>query len=188
MASHPATQPGDEVNPTIDRASGSPRSSAPDAVWGWRNSTHARCRGSWSGRCARSCRSARTGRGTGRAAPRRAAGSIRYPSGALTLKAWLAEPPADGKRHPAIVYVHGGYSFARDDWEAAAPYAKAGYAVLTPMLRGENGNPGDYEAYYGEVDDAIAAGRYLASLPGVDPDKVFIAGHSIGGVIVRPGW
>ena len=26
---------------------------------------------------------------------------------------------------------------------------------MTPMLRGENGNPGDYECVYSEVDDAI---------------------------------
>ena len=36
------------------------------------------------------------------------------------------------------------------------------------MLRAENGNPGVYEGFYGEVDDAVAAGRFLASLPFVD--------------------
>src|SRR5262245_58199034 len=51
------------------------------------------------------------------------------------------------------------------------------------MLRAENGNPGVYESFYGEVDDAIAAGRYVASLPYVDRDNVFVAGHSVGAVL-----
>jgi dipeptidyl aminopeptidase/acylaminoacyl peptidase len=52
---------------------------------------------------------------------------------------------------------------------------------MVPMLRGENGNPGDHEMFFGEVVDAIAAGRYAASLPYVDPRNVFVAGHSSGG-------
>jgi dipeptidyl aminopeptidase/acylaminoacyl peptidase len=51
------------------------------------------------------------------------------------------------------------------------------------MLRGENGNPGNYESFLGEVDDAIAAGQFVASLPGVDRANVFVAGHSVGGVL-----
>src|SRR5262249_29302178 len=44
-------------------------------------------------------------------------------------------------------------------------------------------NPGAYESFLGEVDDAIAAGRFVASLPDVDAEKVFVAGHSVGGVL-----
>jgi dipeptidyl aminopeptidase/acylaminoacyl peptidase len=51
------------------------------------------------------------------------------------------------------------------------------------MLRAENGNPGIYESFYGEVDDALAAGRYVASLPNVDNKNVFVAGHSVGAVL-----
>jgi dipeptidyl aminopeptidase/acylaminoacyl peptidase len=43
---------------------------------------------------------------------------------------------------------------------------------MTPTLRGENGNPGNFECFYGEVDDVIAAGRYLATLPYVDPKHI----------------
>jgi dienelactone hydrolase len=35
----------------------------------------------------------------------------------------------------------------------------------------------------GEVDDAIAAGQFAASLPNVDRDRVFVAGHSSGAVL-----
>jgi dienelactone hydrolase len=106
-----------------------------------------------------------------------------YRSGNLKLKAWISKPPDDGKKHPAIVYLHGGFAFGGSDWDAAKPYVAAGYVVMTPMLRGENGNPGYFEFFYGEVDDAIAAGRYLQQQPSVDPSKVFLSGHSVGGTI-----
>jgi dipeptidyl aminopeptidase/acylaminoacyl peptidase len=108
---------------------------------------------------------------------------IEYPSGDLVLKAWISAAPVDGKKHPAVVYVHGGFAFGGSDWEDARPYLDAGFVVMAPMLRGENGNPGSFEFFYGEVDDAIAAGEYLAAQPGVDPDAVFLSGHSTGGTI-----
>ena len=55
--------------------------------------------------------------------------------------------------------------------------------LFMPMLRAENGNPGIYESFLGEVDDAIAAGRFVASLPRVDAKNVFVAGHSVGAVL-----
>lgn len=111
---------------------------------------------------------------------------VEYTSGDLKLKAWLSSEtgdPNDGKKHPAVVYLHGGWAFGPSDWDDVKPFIEAGFVVLMPMLRGENGNPGHYEAFYGEVDDAIAAGRFVSELPDVDPDQVFIAGHSVGAVI-----
>ncbi len=51
------------------------------------------------------------------------------------------------------------------------------------MLRGENGNPGYFELYYGEVDDAAAACRWLAGQEGVDKQRIYAFGHSAGGGI-----
>ncbi len=109
---------------------------------------------------------------------------VLYPSDGLELKAWLSEDPADGQRHPAVVYLHGGFAFGSGDWAAASPFLAEGYVVMVPMLRGENGNPGFFEDQYGEVHDAVAAGEYVAKLPYVDPDKVFLAGHSAGARLV----
>jgi dipeptidyl aminopeptidase/acylaminoacyl peptidase len=108
---------------------------------------------------------------------------VDFPSGDLKLKGWLSAAPDDGKRHLAVVYLHGGWSFSPDDWRDAAPFAEAGFVLFMPMLRAENGNPGLYESFYGEVDDAIAAGRYVSSLPQVDGNNVFVAGHSVGAVL-----
>ncbi|WP_044966340.1 hypothetical protein [Sorangium cellulosum] len=37
---------------------------------------------------------------------------ISYLSGGLKLKAWVSEPPADGRRLPAVLFLHGGFAFA----------------------------------------------------------------------------
>lgn len=54
---------------------------------------------------------------------------------------------------------------------------------MAPMLRAENGNPGDFEFFYGEVNDLIAAGDYLANVSYVDKDRIFLCGHSVGGTL-----
>jgi dipeptidyl aminopeptidase/acylaminoacyl peptidase len=108
---------------------------------------------------------------------------VAYTSGDLKLKGWLSADPSDGKKRPAVVYLHGGWAFGDGDWEDAEPFAKAGFVLFMPTLRAENGNPGNYESFLGEVDDAIAAGRFVASLPGVDSGNVFVVGHSVGGVL-----
>ncbi len=51
------------------------------------------------------------------------------------------------------------------------------------FLEGENDNPGQFELFYGEVDDAVAAIDYLRSVPYVDPSRIYLAGHSTGGSI-----
>lgn len=108
---------------------------------------------------------------------------VTYPSTNLKLKGWLSENVGDGKKYPAVVYLHGGWSFGAADWQDAKPFRKVGFVVFMPMLRGENGNPGFHESFLGEVDDAIAAGRFVSSLPNVDSKHVFIVGHSVGGIL-----
>jgi dienelactone hydrolase len=108
---------------------------------------------------------------------------IRYPSGELELPAWYATPPGQGQV-PALVYFHGDFAFGADDFEAVRPFLDAGFAVLTPTLRGENGNPGDFELLWGEVDDARAAIGWLATQPRIDRSRIYAFGHSIGGGIV----
>ncbi|WP_167239397.1 alpha/beta hydrolase family protein [Massilia genomosp. 1] len=106
---------------------------------------------------------------------------VGYQSGPLQLKAWLSTSAPATKLAPAVVFLHGGFSFGEEDWDAAKALVDAGYILLMPRLRGENGNPGNFELFGGEVDDAIAAGRYLAAVPGVDKDRIFVMGHSVGG-------
>jgi dipeptidyl aminopeptidase/acylaminoacyl peptidase len=106
---------------------------------------------------------------------------VTYQSGSLALKAWINNIPDDGRLRPAVVFCHGGFWFGNEDWDVLQPFLNAGFVVMAPRVRAENGNPGNFEYYYGEVDDAIAAGRFLARQKGVDPARLFISGHSAGG-------
>ena len=106
-----------------------------------------------------------------------------YQSGNLRLQAWVSGPPPDGRRRPAVLFLHGGFAFGADDWEQTLPFRNAGFVVMTPKLRGENGLPGSYSMFYNEVDDVLAAAETLAKLPYVDNNRIYVAGHSVGGTL-----
>lgn len=107
---------------------------------------------------------------------------IEYRSGPHRLKAWIAPAATPGKQ-PAVLFLHGGFAFGNDDWEMAQPFREAGFAVMVPILRGENGQPGSFSMFYDELDDVLAAATHLSAQPFVDPAKVYIAGHSVGGTL-----
>jgi dienelactone hydrolase len=109
---------------------------------------------------------------------------VDVPSGELRLKAWVSRPAAeDGKKRPGVVFLHGGFGFGKEDWEMAQPYRDAGFVVLAPILRGENGQAGTFSLFYNEVDDVLAAADYLGQQPYVDRNRLFVAGHSVGGIL-----
>ncbi len=106
----------------------------------------------------------------------------RYPSGSFTFKTWYAFPKtAKSYPLPAIVYFHNGFALTKQDWSAVKPFLDAGFAVMTPTVRGENGNAGDFELWYGELDDAVSAVKWFAQLPGIDRQRIYAFGHSAGG-------
>ncbi|HEV3078636.1 MAG TPA: alpha/beta fold hydrolase [Gemmataceae bacterium] len=110
--------------------------------------------------------------------------SMEYRSGTLRLKAWINPPAGPGQRKlPAVLFLHGGWAFGEDDWDMTKPYRDAGYVVMTPMLRGENGQSGSFSMFYDEVDDVLAAADALARLPYVDDKHIYVSGHSTGGTL-----
>lgn len=118
---------------------------------------------------------------------------VRYRSPAGELVAYLSHIPNDGARHPAIVWLTGGFSNSISDtaWEPADEsndqsarfFREAGVVTLYPSLRGGNENPGFVEIAYGEVDDVLAATEFLAAQPGVDPQRIYLGGHSTSGTL-----
>ncbi len=113
-----------------------------------------------------------------------------YRAAAGTLAAWVTPDPGDGEKHPAIVWLTGGDSNSLDDFwtegaadndQTASAFRKAGVIMMFPTLRGGNVNPGTREYFFGEIDDVIAAGEHLASLPYVG--SVYLGGHSTGGTL-----
>jgi dienelactone hydrolase len=109
---------------------------------------------------------------------------VTYPSGSLQLNAWVFMPPDQPDTpKPALVFFHGGFAFGAGDMQELQPFMDAGYVVMCPMLRGENGNPGNFELFWGEVDDAKSAVKWLAEQPYVDRNRIYTFGHSVGGGI-----
>ncbi len=118
---------------------------------------------------------------------------VRYTSPAGQLPAYFTVPPKDGKKHPAILWLTGGFGNDIDEgaWtpgpadndQSATAFREAGILMLYPSLRGGNGNPGQNENFFGEVDDVLAARDWLARQPSVDPDRIYLGGHSTGGTL-----
>jgi acetyl esterase/lipase len=112
---------------------------------------------------------------------------VRYPSSVGNLVAYVTPDPGDGKKHPAVLWAHGGFGgIGKEEWDdelEAAPFRKSGLIVMCASWRAENDNPGQYEMFYGEVDDAIAAVQFLAQLPYVDSSRIYMVGHSTGGTL-----
>jgi acetyl esterase/lipase len=118
---------------------------------------------------------------------------VHYPSSPGPLAAYVTPRPKEGGRHPAIVWIFGGFdeSIDKTAWEradrtndqSARAFREAGIVLMLPSFRGGNDNPGKRESFYGEVDDVIAAGDYVSRLDYVDPDRVYLGGHSTGGTM-----
>jgi acetyl esterase/lipase len=124
--------------------------------------------------------------------PRKLFSTVKYPAANGQLAAYLTPDPADAKQHPAILWITGGdcnsigdvWSAApRNNDQTAAAYRKAGIVMMFPSLRGGNNNPGRKEGFLGEVDDVIAAAKYLQKQPYVDPKRVYLGGHSTGATL-----
>jgi acetyl esterase/lipase len=105
---------------------------------------------------------------------------VRYPAPTGELFGWFMAPPGPGP-FPVLVYLHGGFALASSDFAKVRPLVDHGFAIMTPALRGENGNPGAMELMFGELDDAVAAIDWVAKQPNVDPTQVHVIGHSAGG-------
>jgi alpha/beta superfamily hydrolase len=119
---------------------------------------------------------------------------IQYDAKPGKLWAYLSGPTSavTGKR-PAIVWITGGDCNSIGDVWTAAPksndqtakvFRDKGIVTMYPSLRGGNGNPGAKEYFFGEIDDVLAAADYLAKLPHVDKNRIYLGGHSTGGTMV----
>lgn len=126
------------------------------------------------------------------APPRRLFRLERYPAPLGTNAAYVTPPTGEGRK-PAVVWIHGGFDWSidslswalspRENNQSASAFRGQGIVLMLPSLRGGNDNPGQSECFLGEVDDIIAAGEYLRGRPDVDPDRIYLGGHSTGGTL-----
>ena len=109
------------------------------------------------------------------------------------MSAYVSPSPGDARRHPAIIWITGGFSNSispvawkpapEDDDQSAVAFRQAGIIMMYPSLRGGNDNPGFVENWFGEVNDVLAAADYLAKLDYVDSRRIYLGGHSTGGTL-----
>jgi len=119
----------------------------------------------------------------------------------LTIRGQLFTPKHLRKDAPALVYIHGGprrqmllgwhhidyYSY---DYSVNQYLASKGFFVLAVNYRMGTGYGYDFQhpANAGtlgaaEYQDIVAAGRWLASLDGIDPQRIGVFGGSYGGYL-----
>ena len=108
------------------------------------------------------------------------------------MDAFLTPDPKDGKKHPAVIWLIGGYGgIGNDDYfwadqpaendQTGRAFRDAGIIMMVPSFRGENANPGIYDMFYGEIEDLESAREYLSKISYVDPERIYVVGHSTGG-------
>jgi len=119
---------------------------------------------------------------------------VKYQSPIGKMSAYVSKPADPTKRHPAIIWKFGGFGngIGETAWQpqpksndqSASAFRNNDIVMMYPALRGGNDNPGFNECFYGEVDDILAAAEYLSQQPFVDPDRIYLGGHSTGGTLV----
>ena len=114
-------------------------------------------------------------------------------AGALLAGA-LTRPDADG-RHPSALLINGSGPIDRDSAmpgmalglgrALAVALADHDCVVLRYDKRGVGTSHGDYlsTGFHDECRDAAAALATLRAHPAVDPERVFVVGHSTGAVV-----
>jgi dienelactone hydrolase len=117
-------------------------------------------------------------------------------TGEWALPGTLAVPVGAGP-FPALVLVHGSGPNDRDETVAASrPFrdlawglASRGIAVLRYEKRtrahgAQLAGVKDFTVQQETVDDALAAAELLRHTQGIDPKRVFVLGHSLGGMLI----
>ncbi len=120
--------------------------------------------------------------------------TVRFPTeDGLTLDGTLYRPDEVSGEVPAVLMLHGSTPEGRfmGMYRALSnELAKAGYIVLTIDQRGygtsDEPDPKDASTfrYAEDVADAV---DYMLTLENVDPDNVFVLGHSFGGDVAIAG-
>ena len=120
-----------------------------------------------------------------KAGPPAAMAAMQIPSGDGAMNAIVYSPGGAGP-HPAMVLFHG-LPGNEQNLDLAQAARRAGFVVLTLHYRGSWGSPGTFSFANTTQDgqsafDWLTAPAQLARF-GIDPARVVIAGHSMGGAV-----
>jgi pimeloyl-ACP methyl ester carboxylesterase len=108
---------------------------------------------------------------------------LHIPSGGVEINGIAYIPPGPGP-HPAVLLLHG-LPGNEKNLDLAQAMRRAGWTVVSINYRGSWGSPGEF--HFGQtLEDADAALAYLrtpeiARKLAVDPKRIAVIGHSMGG-------
>lgn len=102
-------------------------------------------------------------------------------------------PARPGTRHPALLFIQGvtlgSIDFPLSDTDGYAQivgsFARNGFVTMRvdkPGVGDSEGGPGTEVDFEQELDAYRAALKALVARPDVDPERIFIFGHSMGGL------
>jgi acetyl esterase/lipase len=111
---------------------------------------------------------------------------LHVPTHGLLINGVLYSPPGAGA-HPTLVICHG-LPGNEKNLDLAQAVRRAGWNAVTFNYRGSWGSPGSFR-FAQNLQDADAVLAYLrdpsnAAKLGIDPKRIAIAGHSMGGWVV----
>ncbi|MBH0179532.1 MAG: dienelactone hydrolase family protein [Nitrospira sp.] len=117
--------------------------------------------------------------------------TVQYPSGNVTMKAFVAAPQTTEKR-PAIIVIQEWWGLTDHIKDIARRYAAEGYVAIAPDLysrlghalttdAGEAGKLMNTLKQEDGLNDLNATVTYLKSVPEVDGTKVGVTGFCMGG-------
>lgn len=108
---------------------------------------------------------------------------LHIPSGGVKINgvAYLA---SGAGRHPTLVFFHG-IPGNEKNLDIAQAVRRAGWNAITVNYRGSWGSPGQFR-FAGNLEDAEAVLAFVrdtanARLLGIDPRRIVVGGHSMGG-------
>jgi pimeloyl-ACP methyl ester carboxylesterase len=111
---------------------------------------------------------------------------VHIPTGGVKINgiAYVAQGPGP---HPAFVFFHG-LPGNEKNFDLVQAVRRAGWTAVAVNYRGSWGSPGSYR-FANNLEDAKAVLAYLrdpanAKALGIDPTKIVIGGHSMGGWVV----
>ncbi|AFZ45521.1 alpha/beta hydrolase fold protein [Halothece sp. PCC 7418] len=91
--------------------------------------------------------------------------------------------PAEAENAPVLLYLHGNGGNVSSNLPRVQRYRAVGFSVFLIDYRGYGLSEGRFPSEKRVYEDAETAWRYLVEQREIDPQQLYVFGHSLGGAI-----